>query len=84
MLASRVRSNALSLGEETAASLGVSLSRTRTLVIGGASIGVGAGTAVCGGIGFIGLVVPHLLRPLVGHTPGRLLACQRIRRWQRS
>ena len=73
MLAARAL-NALSLGEETAASLGVSLSRTRALVIGGASIGVGAGTAVCGGIGFIGLVVPHLLRPLVGHTPGRLLA----------
>ncbi len=65
--------NVLSLGEETAASLGVSLARTRALVIGGASIGVGAGTAICGGIGFIGLVVPHLLRPLVGHTPGRLL-----------
>lgn len=70
--------NALSLGEETAASLGVSLARTRALVIGGASIGVGAGTAVCGGIGFIGLVVPHLLRPLVGHTPGRLLAASAL------
>jgi iron complex transport system permease protein len=70
--------NALSLGEETAASLGVSLTRTRALVIGGASIGVGAGTAVCGGIGFIGLVVPHLLRPLVGHTPGRLLAASAL------
>jgi iron complex transport system permease protein len=72
MLAARAL-NALSLGEETAASLGVSLARTRALVIGGASIGVGAGTAICGGIGFIGLVVPHLLRPMVGHTPGRLL-----------
>jgi iron complex transport system permease protein len=70
--------NALSLGEESAASLGVSLARTRALVIGGASIGVGAGTAVCGGIGFIGLVVPHLLRPLVGHTPGRLLAASAL------
>jgi len=70
--------NALSLGEETAASLGVSLARTRALVIGGASIGVGAGTAVCGGIGFIGLVVPHLLRPLVGHTPSRLLSASAL------
>lgn len=77
MLAARAL-NALSLGEETAASLGVSLSRTRALVIGGASIGVGAGTAVCGGIGFIGLVVPHLLRPLVGHTPSRLLAASAL------
>jgi len=70
--------DALSLGEETAASLGVNLARTRVLVIGGASIGVGAGTAVCGGIGFVGLVVPHLLRPLVGHTPGRLLAASAL------
>lgn len=77
MLAARPL-DALSLGEETAASLGASLTRTRALVIGGASIGVGAGTAVCGGIGFIGLVVPHLLRPLVGHTPGRLLAASAL------
>jgi iron complex transport system permease protein len=77
MLAARPL-DALSLGEETAASLGASLMRTRALVIGGASIGVGAGTAVCGGIGFIGLVVPHLLRPLVGHTPGRLLAASAL------
>jgi iron complex transport system permease protein len=70
--------DALSLGEESAASLGVSLARTRVLVIGGASIGVGAGTAVCGGIGFIGLVVPHLLRPVVGHTPSRLLAASAL------
>ncbi|MEQ1607442.1 MAG: iron ABC transporter permease [Hyphomonadaceae bacterium] len=65
--------DALSLGEEAAASLGVDLGRTRTLVIAGTAICVGAGTAVAGGIGFIGLVVPHLLRPLVGHTPSRLL-----------
>lgn len=77
MLAARPL-DALSLGEETAASLGASLARTRALVIGGASISVGAGTAVCGGIGFIGLVVPHLLRPLVGHTPGRLLAASAL------
>ncbi len=74
MLAASARSlDALSLGEEAAASLGVDLKRTRALVIAGTAISVGAGTAVIGGIGFIGLVVPHLLRPLVGHTPSRLL-----------
>jgi len=74
MLATSARSlDALSLGEEAAASLGVDLKRTRALVISGTAISVGAGTAVIGGIGFIGLVVPHLLRPLVGHTPSRLL-----------
>lgn len=74
MLATSARSlDALSLGEEAAASLGVNLKRTRTLVITGAAVSVGAGTAVSGGIGFIGLVVPHLLRPLVGYTPSKLL-----------
>lgn len=64
---------ALSLGEESAASLGVNLITTRNMVIGGTAISVGAATSVSGGIGFIGLVVPHLLRPLVGHSPSRLL-----------
>jgi iron complex transport system permease protein len=74
MLAASGRSlDALSLGEEAAAGLGVNLSRTRMLVVGGTAVSVGAATAVSGGIGFIGLVVPHLLRPLVGHTPSKLL-----------
>ena len=61
------------LGEETAASMGTNLARTRTLVIGGTALAVGAATAVSGVIGFVGLVIPHLLRPLVGHRPSRLL-----------
>lgn len=65
--------DALSLGEESAVSLGVNLNTTRNMVIGGTAISVGAATSVSGGIGFIGLVVPHLLRPLVGHSPSRLL-----------
>jgi iron complex transport system permease protein len=65
--------DALSLGEETAASLGVDLARTRLFVVLGAAVSVGAATAVSGVIGFVGLVVPHLLRPLVGHRPSRLL-----------
>lgn len=74
ILASSARSlDALTLGEEAAASLGVNLTRTRALIVLGVAISVGAGTAVTGGIGFIGLVVPHLLRPLVGHSPSRLL-----------
>lgn len=63
----------LSLGEETAGGLGVDLSRTRLLVVTGTAISVGAATAVSGVIGFVGLIVPHLLRPLVGHRPSRLL-----------
>lgn len=64
---------ALTLGEDAARSLGVSLTRTRALAVLGTASAVGAGVAVAGAIGFIGLVVPHLLRPLVGHSPARLL-----------
>ncbi|MFC3100455.1 iron ABC transporter permease [Altererythrobacter lauratis] len=62
----------LTLGEEAAASLGVDLARLRWQVVLGTALGVGAATAVAGVIGFVGLVVPHLLRPVLGHRP-RLL-----------
>jgi len=65
--------DALSIGEEAAASLGYSLGRLRGLMLLGVGLSVGASVAVSGAIGFIGLVVPHLLRPLVGHRPGALL-----------
>ena len=64
---------ALSLGEETAQSLGVDVGRLRLLVITGVALGVGAAVAVTGTIGFIGLVAPHLVRPLIGYDPARLL-----------
>ena len=64
---------ALSLGEETAQSLGVDVGRLRLMVIAGVALGVGGGVAVSGTIGFIGLVAPHLMRPLIGHDPARLL-----------
>ena len=65
--------DALTLGEDAAQALGIRLTRLRlTLVIATASV-VGAATAVAGAIGFVGLVVPHILRPLVGARPSRLL-----------
>jgi iron complex transport system permease protein len=64
---------ALSLGEEAAQSLGVDVERLRLLVIAGVALGVGGAVAVSGTIGFIGLVAPHLMRPLIGHDPTRLL-----------
>src|SRR2546421_4723036 len=64
---------ALSLGEETAQSLGVDVGRLRLAGILGVALGVGGAVAVTGTIGFIGLVAPHLMRPLIGHDPGRLL-----------
>ena len=65
--------DALTLGEDAAASMGVDLRRVQFLAVFGAAASVGAATAVAGAIGFIGLVVPHLLRPLVGSLPSRLL-----------
>ncbi|WP_041802265.1 FecCD family ABC transporter permease [Rhodopseudomonas palustris] len=73
LLSQRHAFRALSLGEETAQSLGVDVGRLRLLVIVGVALGVGAGVAVAGTIGFIGLVAPHLMRPLVGHDPARLM-----------
>jgi iron complex transport system permease protein len=67
------RLDALSLGEAMAASLGFDLRRTLALACVGVSLAVGAGAAVAGGIGFVGLVVPHLLRPIFGERPGGLL-----------
>src|SRR3981081_2842622 len=64
---------ALSLGEETAQSLGIDVGRLRLMVIAGVALGVGGAVAVTGTIGFIGLVAPHLMRPLIGHDPARLL-----------
>ena len=65
--------NALTLGEETAASLGVNPSWIRWRIFIAIAFAVGATVATTGMIGFIGLVVPHLLRPLVNYEPGRLL-----------
>jgi iron complex transport system permease protein len=65
--------DALSLGEDTAQSLGVPVTRTLRIAGIGTAFAVGAGAAVAGSIGFIGLVVPHLLRPWFGERPGALL-----------
>lgn len=74
MLGSLGRSlDALTLGSETAASMGVELRRVQFLAVFGTAACVGAATAVSGAIGFVGLVVPHILRPLVGSKPSRLL-----------
>ncbi len=73
LVASAPALDALTLGEDTARSLGFDLGRLRLQLIGGAALAVGSAVAVTGVIGFVGLVVPHLLRPLIGHRPGRLL-----------
>ena len=70
--------DALTLGEDTAASLGVRLGRLRLMLVLGTALAVGSGVAVTGAVGFVGLVAPHLLRPLVGHQPSRLLVASAL------
>lgn len=65
--------DALTLGETGARSLGIDLAVTRAMLAAGAGLAAGASVAVTGVIGFVGLVTPHLLRPLVGGRPGALL-----------
>ncbi len=65
--------DALTLGEDAAQSMGVSLRRLRLMIILGTASAIGASVAVAGAIGFVGLVIPHLLRPLTGGQPSRLL-----------
>ena len=65
--------NALTLGEETAHSMGFDVNRYRWILVLGVAASVGAAVSVAGNIGFIGLVVPHLIRPFVGYEPRRLL-----------
>ncbi len=73
LMSQRNALRALSLGEETAQSLGVHVGSLRLIVILGVAFGVGGAVAVTGTIGFIGLIAPHLMRPLVGYDPARLL-----------
>ncbi len=65
--------NALTLGEDTAKSLGFDVVRLRLVLVLGVAASVGAAVSVAGNIGFVGLVVPHLVRPFVGYEPRRLM-----------
>ncbi len=65
--------NVLTFGEETANSLGVDIAKLRVYIVIGLSLAIGAVIPVTGIIGFIGLVVPHILRPFTGYLPSRLL-----------
>jgi iron complex transport system permease protein len=65
--------DALTLGEAAARSLGVSPGRLQALLIAGVGLTVGSGVAVAGVIGFVGLIVPHLVRPLTDRRPSSLI-----------
>lgn len=63
----------LSLGDQVAESMGLSVARGSRLIVLGAAFLVGSSVSVAGNIGFVGLMVPHIVRPWVGHRPDKLL-----------
>jgi iron complex transport system permease protein len=65
--------DALALGEDGARALGVNVGGVRRRLVLGVGIGVGGAVAVSGAIGFIGLVAPHLARPLTDGRPSQAL-----------
>ena len=65
--------DALTLGENGARSLGVDLFRLQWLIVLGVGLSVGASVAVSGVVGFVGLIVPHLIRRFYGEQPSRIL-----------
>lgn len=73
LLLSRRGLSALTLGEEAASGVGLNLSRQRIAVVLGAGLATGASVALAGAIGFVGIVAPHLVRPIVGYDPARSL-----------
>jgi len=73
LLSLRRSLDALTLGETGAQSLGVSLRSVRWRLAAGVGLATGASVAVTGIVGFVGLIVPHILRPFVGARPGALL-----------
>ncbi|MEQ8179023.1 MAG: iron ABC transporter permease [Amphiplicatus sp.] len=73
LLASGGGLRALTLGDEAAFSLGANLPRTRLFVIIGAALMVGASVSIAGAVGFVGVVAPHLARPVARHDPARTI-----------
>jgi len=71
LLAPRI--DAYAFGEETAAALGIDLDRTTAAVLATTALLTGAAVAIAGLVGFVGLVIPHALRFLLGATHRRLI-----------
>lgn len=73
LFAARKGLTALTLGEEAAAGIGLNLKRQRLLVVTGTGLATGGAVAMAGTIGFVGIVTPHIVRPLVNYDPARSL-----------
>ena len=65
--------DALTFGDDTAVSLGINMKKLRWQILTGVSLVIGSIIPVTGMIGFIGLVVPHILRPIIGYQPSKLI-----------
>jgi len=65
--------DALSLGEDHAGAVGIDVGRARLTILAGTALATGAAVSVCGPVGFVGLMVPHLLRPFVGASAASLI-----------
>jgi iron complex transport system permease protein len=65
--------DALTLGEQAARSMGVDQRRLQMMIVLGVGLTVGASVASAGIIGFVGLMVPHMVRPLAGNRPSAIL-----------
>jgi iron complex transport system permease protein len=72
LLVTRSQLRILTLGEDVARTSGVNMERLTFLTVVGVAMGVGGAVAVAGIIGFVGLVVPHIIRPFVGYDPARV------------
>ena len=73
-LATTARSlDALTLGEDGARSLGIDLKKLQWLIVVGVGLSVGASVAVAGIVGFVGLIVPHVMRSFTGEQPSATL-----------
>ena len=73
LLALRWNINALSFGEEEAASLGVNVKRTRNIIIFSSTLLTASSICICGMVGWVGLIMPHISRLLVGPNYGKML-----------
>lgn len=65
--------DALALGEETAMTMGINLNSLKIMIVLGVGLIIGSATATSGSISFVGLIVPHLMRPFVNSRPSLVL-----------
>lgn len=73
LMALRWNINALSFGEDEASSLGVNVKRTRNLIIFSSTLLTASSICICGMVGWVGLIMPHISRLLVGANYGKML-----------